>query len=172
MLATDLLALSNARGVEMKASLPISRRQALVHGGRGFGALAALAFFESPFFARAQAGEQTIPFLDQPPAPPQELVEMLGTDLSLLDWQKLTSWQTPAAEFFRVWHFEMPEIDPNAWRLEVTGLVDNPHVYTLAEIQALPREEIPFTLECSGNSGFEWFQGGIGNATWGGARLA
>jgi len=27
-------------------------------------------------------------------------------------------------------------------------------------------------MECSGNSGFEWFQGGIGNARWAGVPLA
>ena len=29
-----------------------------------------------------------------------------------------------------------------------------------------------FTLECSGNTGLPFFIGGIGNARWGGARLA
>ena len=44
--------------------------------------------------------------------------------------------------------------------------------YALEELRALTRKEVVFTLECSGNSGFEWFQGGIGNARWAGASLA
>jgi DMSO/TMAO reductase YedYZ molybdopterin-dependent catalytic subunit len=36
----------------------------------------------------------------------------------------------------------------------------------------MPRRESYFTLECAGNQGFDWFQGGIGNAKWAGASLA
>jgi hypothetical protein len=44
----------------------ISRRDALIQSG---GALAAIAFFQSPLFAWARPGETNVPFLDQPPAP-------------------------------------------------------------------------------------------------------
>jgi DMSO/TMAO reductase YedYZ molybdopterin-dependent catalytic subunit len=147
----------------------ISRREALKKGGS---ALAVLAFFDSPLFALGREGERTIPFLDQPPPPPQPLVDMLGTDLRLLDWQELDSWLTPAKSFFHVWHFNLPEIDSNRWKLEISGLVNNAARYTFDEIKALPKREVVHTLECSGNSGFDWFQGGIGNARWGGTPLA
>ena len=44
----------------------------------------------------------------------------------------------------------------------------------MADIKARPRHEVDFTLECSGNNGIglDFFIGGIGNARWGGARLA
>jgi len=35
---------------------------------------------------------------------------------------------------------------------------------TLDELKARPRQEVIFTLECSGNRGFPWFIGGIGTA--------
>jgi DMSO/TMAO reductase YedYZ molybdopterin-dependent catalytic subunit len=42
----------------------------------------------------------------------------------------------------------------------------------LSEIKARPRQEVVFTLECSGNHGFPWFTGGIGTAKWTGTPLA
>ncbi len=143
---------------------PLSRRRALVEGGT---ALAALALFERSLFAWGREGEQTVPFLDQPTSPPPTL-----PDLNLLDWQSLGSWITPNRSFFRIGHYGIPKLDPQTWKLEITGLVASPRAYRLEDIRALPRKELVFTLECSGNSGFGWFQGGIGNARWGGTPLA
>jgi len=39
-------------------------------------------------------------------------------------------------------------------------------------LRARPRQEVTFTIECSGNTGLPWFTGGIGNATWAGTPLA
>jgi len=140
----------------------ISRREALVRGG---GALAALAFFDSPLFAWGREGETTISFLDQPPAPPVAIP-------NLLDWQRLDSWIVPNERFFAVDHFGAASLDAQAFRLELGGHVAQPRSYGLDEVKALPRKEVAFALECSGNSGFDWFQGGIGNARWAGAPLA
>src|SRR5262245_14663299 len=146
----------------MKPSLPMSRREALARSGS---ALAALALFDSWSFAGAAEGETTIPFLDQPGKPPIPLP-------NLLDWQGLDSWITPNERFFAVSHYGDAKVDPSTFKLRVDGLVANPKAYTLAELKALPRVQTAYTLECSGNSGFEWFQGGIGNARWGGTSLA
>jgi DMSO/TMAO reductase YedYZ molybdopterin-dependent catalytic subunit len=43
---------------------------------------------------------------------------------------------------------------------------------TLADIKARPRQEVTFTVECSGNTGLPFFNGGIGNARWAGTPLA
>ena len=43
---------------------------------------------------------------------------------------------------------------------------------SLADIKARPRQEVAFTLECSGNTAFPFFIGGIGNARWAGTPLA
>ena len=43
---------------------------------------------------------------------------------------------------------------------------------TLAALKARPRQEVIFTLECSGNHGFPWFISGIGTAKWAGTPLA
>jgi DMSO/TMAO reductase YedYZ molybdopterin-dependent catalytic subunit len=140
----------------------VTRRRALIGGGS---ALAALAFFDSPLFAWGRSGETTVPFLDQPPAPPLQ-------GLNLLEWQALDSWITPNERFLRLHHYGVPEVDLARFRLEVAGLVERPRRYALEELRALTRKEVVFTLECSGNGGFEWFEGGLGNARWAGASLA
>jgi len=143
----------------------ISRRDALVRTGS---TLAALAFFQSPLFAWGRPGEQTIAFLDQPPAPPPPLA-----GLNQLDWQQgLDSWITPNDKFFHVGHYGVPEVDAAKWKLEIAGRVARPQSLTLSAIKALPRKDVVFTLECSGNSGFPFLQGAIGNAKWTGTPLA
>ena len=43
---------------------------------------------------------------------------------------------------------------------------------TLADIKQRPRQEVTFTIECSGNNGLPFFNGGVGNARWAGTPLA
>jgi DMSO/TMAO reductase YedYZ molybdopterin-dependent catalytic subunit len=137
----------------------------------GAAALAGLSVLQvaGPEQAFGQTGGEVIPWLDPPPpnpAPP----EAVG---KLLDWQALNSWTTPANNFFNVSHYGPPAgLSEATWRLEVHGLVARPRILTLADIKARPLHEVDFTLECSGNNGFPFFIGGIGNAKWGGARLA
>ena len=59
-------------------------------------------------------------------------------------------------------------LDHSTWRLDIGGLVAHPRSLTLADLKARPRQEVDFTLECSGNHGFDFFIGGVGNAVWGG----
>ena len=112
----------------------------------------------------SREGEVLIPFADQPPEPP--------SGRGLLDWNELDSFITPNDEFFNVSHYGKPEVDPETWRLEVSGLVENPLMLTIEDIKARPRKDVTFTLECSGNHGFPTFTGGIGNAKWTGTPLA
>ena len=112
----------------------------------------------------SREGEELIPFADQPPTPPSER--------GLLDWNEFDTFITPNDEFFNVSHYDKPEIDLATWKLEVSGLVDNPLMLTIDDIKARPRQEVTFTLECSGNHGFASFTGGIGTAKWAGTPLA
>ena len=142
----------------------ISRRDALIQTGS---ALAVLAFFDSPAFAWGRAGEKTLPFLDQPTEPPPVLA-----GLNQLDWQNLDTWITPNDKFFHVGHYGVPTIDLAKWKLDISGRVVKPQSLTLEAIKALPKKEVVFTLECSGNSGFPFLPGAIGNAKWGGTPLS
>jgi DMSO/TMAO reductase YedYZ molybdopterin-dependent catalytic subunit len=152
--------------------MKLTRREALVRGGAAFGSLALAQAKVVAAALPALQGEEVIPFLDQPAAPPSAPGPWPLNEISMLDWQRLPSWITPNEGFFRVGHYDKPVIDESNWQLEVTGLVRNPARYRLADLKAMPSREVTFTLECSGNNGFPWFWGGIGNARWAGASLA
>ncbi|MBG6059568.1 DMSO/TMAO reductase YedYZ molybdopterin-dependent catalytic subunit [Cryobacterium sp. MP_M5] len=71
---------------------------------------------------------------------------------------------TPNLGFYRIdTALQVPRIDPAAWTLKVTGMVENEVELTFAELLALPLEESTTTLTCVSNP-----VGGdlIGNATW------
>ncbi|HET9661410.1 MAG TPA: molybdopterin-dependent oxidoreductase [Thermomicrobiales bacterium] len=89
-----------------------------------------------------------------------------------LDWETLDSWITPNDEFFIIKHYDEPTIDLSTWALQVSGLVSTPLSLSLADLQARERAEVTFTIECSGNTGLPFFDGGIGNAVWAGTPLA
>lgn len=145
----------------------LSRRAFLAQSGA---ALAGLALFNSSWAARAfalQDGDVILPWLDQRIGdPPPERVANQQT------WEKLNSWITPNDQFFSIAHYNRPEIDAANWRLEIGGLVNQPLTFTLDEIKALPRREVIFTLECSGNNGRPVVDSIIGNAQWAGTPLA
>jgi DMSO/TMAO reductase YedYZ molybdopterin-dependent catalytic subunit len=56
--------------------------------------------------------------------------------------------------------------------LGIGGLVARPQSLSLADLKARPRREVTFTLECSGNHGYPFVIGAIGNARWAGTSLA
>ncbi|MEZ4736923.1 MAG: sulfite oxidase [Caldilineaceae bacterium] len=147
----------------------LSRRTLLKQGGvalTGWALLNTIKVGTAPAVL-AQAGVEVLPWLDQPAENPvPEIVT------NLLEWQELDSWVTPPENFFSVRHYNLPEISADEWRLEIGGLVDTPMTLTLADLQSWPRLELDFTLECSGNHGFGWNWGLIGNARWAGVPLA
>lgn len=88
---------------------------------------------------------------------------------------------TPASRFFRRNHFPVPEIDANAWRLEITGLVRRPQSLGMDELMRFGTVSMVAVLECAGNgrnlykpavNGGQWGLGAVGNALWIGVRLA
>jgi DMSO/TMAO reductase YedYZ molybdopterin-dependent catalytic subunit len=122
--------------------------------------LSVLAFPSRP-------GEEVLPWLDQPA--PNPVPEILGKPLK---WEDLDSWITTNDEFFTVKHFSLPQINPQTWSLELTGLVERQLTFSLDDLKARPSQEVTFTLECSGNHGLPFLIGAIGNATWTGTPLA
>jgi DMSO/TMAO reductase YedYZ molybdopterin-dependent catalytic subunit len=116
-----------------------------------------------------EQGEVVLPWLDQPAEVPPPAQSVIGQQLV---WEDLDSWTTPTDKFFTIAHFGPPAIDMASWRLDVGGLVKQSMSLTLDQIKARPRQEVTFTIECSGNTGLPFFWGGIGNATWAGTPLA
>ncbi|MFO1141066.1 MAG: sulfite oxidase [Amaricoccus sp.] len=145
--------------------VPDLTRRDIIQGGATLAALAVLqARLANAFPSRP--GETVLPWLDQPPAATDPCCD------TQIVWEDLDSWLTPNDKFFTVAHFDRPVIDAAAWKLEIDGLVDKPMSLSLADLKARPRQEVVFTLECSGNHGFPDFVGAIGNAAWAGTPLA
>jgi DMSO/TMAO reductase YedYZ molybdopterin-dependent catalytic subunit len=143
----------------------LSRRSLLKDAGTLAAGLTVLKV-TGPTSAFGQTTDQVIPWLDQPPPPPPPAGK-------LLNWEALNTRITPTDNFFFVTHYGVPSSLSEAnWRVDISGLVARPRALTIADLKARDRHEIEFTLECSGNSAFPAFIGGIGNAKWGGARLA
>ncbi len=148
-------------------SQQISRRQLLKQGGA---TATGLALLQTSWLAQAfpsRPGEETVPWLDQAPANPSG-----GAVANLQPTEELASWLTPTEKFFQVAHYNKPVIEAGSWRLTVDGLVKQPATFDLSALRARARQEVVYTLECSGNHGFPWFITGIGNAKWGGTPLA
>jgi len=114
-------------------------------------------------------GEVVVPWLDHPAEVPPPAQNVIGQQLV---WEELDSWITPNEKFFTIKHFGQPTVDLQNWRLDVAGLVKQPLSLTLDQIKARPRQEVTFTVECSGNHGLPFTGGLVGNATWAGTPLA
>jgi DMSO/TMAO reductase YedYZ molybdopterin-dependent catalytic subunit len=139
-------------------------RRDLLRGGvlTGFALLVERAFGQP-------ASGKIIPWADQPPpipAPAQNAIH------NLTPWEALDSWITPNDKFFSIAHYNRPTIDAATWRLSLSGLVANPTGLTLDALKALPRQDVTFTLECSGDNGLPFFHSAVGNAEWSGTSLA
>jgi DMSO/TMAO reductase YedYZ molybdopterin-dependent catalytic subunit len=87
----------------------------------------------------------------------------------------------PSAHFYVRNHFQIPELDPSVWRLEVTGLVERPVAFGLRDLMAMRSETLVVTLECAGNGrylleprvpGEQWRLGAVSTAEWTGVPLA
>jgi DMSO/TMAO reductase YedYZ molybdopterin-dependent catalytic subunit len=145
--------------------LELTRRDLVLKGSAAIAAYAVLRATRAGAFP-SRPGETVVPWLDQPAENP--VPQVIQDQLVWEDWD---SWITPNERFFSIAHFDRPVIDAATWTLEIDGLTDSPLSLTLDDIKARPRQEVTFTLECSGNTGLPFFDGGIGNATWAGTPL-
>lgn len=94
------------------------------------------------------------------------------------------SWITPVDSFYVRNHGNVPKIDAGAYRLSISGLVETPGEFSLAELrERFPRVAATATMTCAGNRraefsaekttpGVQWNSGAIGNAEWSGAELS
>ncbi len=127
----------------------------------------ALEFSGLPLWAQ---GEEVVPFTDlpaptpsapgAPPAPPR------------FDPKNLQNFFVSNEEFFAVAHYGIPApLDAAAYKLRITGLVDKPATWSLADLKKRPRVEHVVGFECSGNNNA---RGNplVGNAKWAGVALA
>ena len=144
----------------------MSRRTLLKGGGAAIAGLGAVQVAGPAHAFPGGPREKVIPWLDQPPEPP-------FPDTRFLKWEELDSFFTDPEKFMIVSHYGNPVVDAANWRLGIGGLVAQPQSLSLDDLKnARPRREVTFTLECSGNHGFPFVIGAIGNARWAGTPLA
>jgi sulfite oxidase len=92
---------------------------------------------------------------------------------------------TPIETFYARNHGPIPEIDPDEWCVELTGLLDRPLTLSLAQLRAgFAHHELIATVQCAGNrrAGLlavrpipgeaPWGAGAISTARWTGVSLA
>jgi len=108
--------------------------------------------------------------------------EPLNAEPALADLAE--SFITPVDRFFKRNHAPAPVVDPDALRLEVAGMVERPLSLSLVDLARFERAELVATLQCAGNrrqglidhaptpGEVPWRDAAIGNAVWGGWRLA
>ncbi len=88
---------------------------------------------------------------------------------------------TPVGLHYVLVHYDIPPVDPAAFRLRIEGDVDHPMELTLDDLAARPRTEATVTLECAGNGralldprpvSQPWLDGAVGTARWSGTPLS
>ena len=88
---------------------------------------------------------------------------------------------TPAGLHYLLVHYDVPMVDPRAWRLEIGGAVERPLTLTLDDLRARPAIELTVTMECAGNGralleprpvSQPWLTEAVGTARWTGVSLA
>ena len=86
----------------------------------------------------------------------------------------------PNAHFYVRNHFQIPDLDPAAFRLAVSGLVERPLDFSLRDLHNMRSQTIVATLECAGNGrtmfdppvpGEKWNFGAVSTAEWTGVPL-
>lgn len=99
-----------------------------------------------------------------------------GMPLEALRWDV-----TPVGLHYLLIHYDIPDVVPDAWRLEVDGLVDRPLTVTLEDLHARPAVEAAVTMECAGNGRAHvephvvsqpWLLEAVGTARWRGTPVA
>src|SRR3989441_8775608 len=130
-------------------------------------ALASLSLFGIPEWAlpALAEGETVVPFTDIPkdanfnPAP----------DRRNLDIRTIDGPFTPKDQFFTTQHYGHPVVDPAAFRLKISGLVEHPLSLSLDDLKKIRNSDLIAGFECSGNR--RPLQGLSSNGRWTGVPL-
>ncbi len=112
------------------------------------------------------------------PLTPEEL--QLATRNRGMPLEALRYDVTPSGMHYLLAHFDIPNVDPVTWRLEIAGNVGAPRSLGLRELRELPSLSLPVTMECAGNGRARlsprpvsqpWLVEAVGTAVWTGAPL-
>lgn len=139
-------------------------RRDVMKSGLAAAVLGAAGTFDWVLPALAQ-GEVVVPFTDSH----QNFNPNPAPDRRLFDTRTLSGAFTPKDQFFTTQHYGHPEIDPAAFRLKVSGLVNSTLALSLDDLRKMGNTELIAGFECSGNR--RPVQGLIGNGRWTGVPL-
>jgi len=139
-------------------------RREILKGSLALAGLGVLGIPEWALPALAQ-GETLVPFTDIP----ENVRWETPPDRRTLDVSTIDSPFTPRDKFATTQHYGHPEVNPAAFRLKVSGLVDRPKSLSLDDLKKLGSTELVAGFECSGNRGP--LQGLCGNGKWTGVPL-
>jgi DMSO/TMAO reductase YedYZ molybdopterin-dependent catalytic subunit len=123
----------------------ISRRETLKQA-IGLAGLVALAEPVIPVLAQ---GEIDVPFSDYPAT---FSAGGTGQPRRTFDIRTIDGLTVPRDKFFVLQHNNQPEIDPNTYRLKVSGMVNKPLNLSLADLRKMRSTQLVAGYECSGNS--------------------
>ncbi|XP_023522051.1 sulfite oxidase-like [Cucurbita pepo subsp. pepo] len=96
----------------------------------------------------------------------------------------ISSYVTPVDFFYKRNHGPIPLVDNiERYSVSLNGLIENPKELFMKDIRMLPKYNVTVTLQCAGNrrtamsktrtvKGVGWDVSALGNAVWGGAKLA
>jgi len=99
-----------------------------------------------------------------------------GMPLEALHWDV-----TPIGLHYLLIHYDIPAVDPDAWRLEVGGRVERPLSLSLDALKERPAVTRAVTMECAGNGRARleprvvsqpWLLEAVGTAAWTGVPVA
>src|SRR5439155_6349703 len=110
-------------------------------------------------------GDTDVPFTDIPDNVRWET----PPDRRLLDVRTIDGPFTPADKFGTTQHYGHPTIEPAAFRLKISGLVDRPRQLSLDDLKKIGSTDLVAGFECSGNRGP--LNGLCGNGRWTGVSL-
>ena len=139
-------------------------RRDILKGSLALAGLGVIGLPEWVLPALAQ-GETIVPFTDLPAN------VNFGTngERRTYDIRKIDGPVTPKDEFFTTQHYPHPQIDPAAFRLKISGLVDRPASLSLDDLKKMKPTDLVAGFECSGNR--RPTQGLSGNGKWTGVSL-
>ncbi|MDA1184906.1 MAG: molybdopterin-dependent oxidoreductase [Acidobacteria bacterium] len=141
-----------------------STRRAVLKGGLAVAGLGILGIPDWALPVLAQ-GETLVPFTDLP----ETFTLERTADRRIIDIRNIDGPLTPRDQFFTTQHYGHPDIDPAAFRLRLSGMVDRPVALSLDELRAMPSVELVAGFECSGNR--RPLQGLSSNGQWTGVPL-
>src|SRR5918994_1531480 len=139
-------------------------RRDILRGSLALAGLSVVGIPEWMLPALAQ-GETLVPFTDLP----EKIVLAPTEDRRIIDIRHIDGPITPKDQFFTTQHYGHPTIDPAAFRLKISGLVERPTSISIDELRRMKSIELVAGFECSGNR--RPLQGLCSNGRWTGVPL-